>query len=106
MSGTTALNILWTSEGDSNMVARAVKVLTDSGETLVINAIQEIILAAGTYRTPALLEYSGVGNSRSAPHFFYFELIETGQSHLHVFRILSKYGINTMIDLPGVGENL
>lgn len=49
------------------MVASAVQVLTDSGETLVINATQEIILAAGTYRTPALLEYSGVGNSRSAP---------------------------------------
>lgn len=53
------------------MVASAVKVLTDSGETLVINATQEIILAAGTYRTPALLEYSGVGNPRSVlllPH--------------------------------------
>lgn len=54
------------------MVASAVKVLTDSGETLVINATQEIILAAGTYRTPALLEYSGVGNSRSAPLFLSF----------------------------------
>lgn len=56
------------------MVASAVKVVTGSGETLVINATQEIILAAGTYRTPALLEYSGVGNSRSAPLLFYFEL--------------------------------
>lgn len=55
------------------MVASAVKVLTDSGETLVINATQEIILAAGTYRTPALLEYSGVGNSRSAPLFLSFD---------------------------------
>lgn len=88
------------------MIAGAVKVLTDSGETLVINATQEIILAAGTYRTPALLEYSGVGNSRSAPPLIHSELTEIGHLHLHVFRILSKYGINTMIDLPGVGENL
>lgn len=88
------------------MVTSAVKVLTDSGETLVINATQEIILAAGTYRTPALLEYSGVGNSRSAPLLFYIEMANVGQLRLQVFRILSKYGINTMIDLPGVGENL
>lgn len=54
------------------MVASAVKILTESGENLVINATQEIILAAGTYRTPALLEYSGVGNSRSATLLSYF----------------------------------
>lgn len=64
MSGSTALRLLWTSEGDDIMVASAVHVLTDSGETLIINAAREIILAAGTYRTPAILEYSGVGNSR------------------------------------------
>lgn len=88
------------------MVASAVKVLTDFGETLVINATQEIILAAGTYRTPALLEYSGVGNSRSAPLLLHSELMEIGHLHLTSFRILSKYGINTTIDLLGVGENL
>lgn len=64
MSGTTALNLLWASEADDIIIATAVQVLTDSGETLVINATKEIILAAGTYRTPALLEYSGVGNPR------------------------------------------
>ena len=64
MSGTTALKLLWASLEDDNVIAGAVQVLTDSGETVVINASQEIILAAGTYRTPALLEYSGVGNSR------------------------------------------
>lgn len=71
MSGTTALNLLWAPGGDDDVVASAVQVVTDSGETLVINATQEIILAAGTYRTPALLEYSGVGNPRSAPLFLH-----------------------------------
>lgn len=52
------------------MVASGVQVLTDSGENLVLDATQEVILAAGTYRTPALLEYSGVGNPRSAPSSF------------------------------------
>lgn len=72
MSGTTALNLLWASGEDDNVVASGVQVLTESGETLMINATQEIILAAGTYRTPALLEYSGVGNPKSAPLFFHF----------------------------------
>lgn len=57
------------------MTASAVQVLTDSGETLVINATREIILAAGTYRNPALLEYFGVGNPKSVPHFLYFDLV-------------------------------
>lgn len=66
LSETTALRLLWASGGDETMAASAVQVVTDAGEFLVINVTQEIILAAGTYRTPALLEYSGVGNPRSA----------------------------------------
>lgn len=82
MSGTTALNLLWASGEDDHVVASGVQVLTESGETLVINATQEIILAAGTYRTPALLEYSGVGNPKSAPLFFHFGEMEViGRSY-------------------------
>lgn len=80
MPGTTALNLLWESGEDGDVVASAVQVVTDSGETLVINATQEIILAAGTYRTPALLEYSGVGNPRSAPLFFHLGMVKIGRS--------------------------
>lgn len=80
MTGTTALNLLWASAEDNNAIASAVQVVTDSGEALVINATQEIILAAGTYRTPALLEYSGVGNPRSAL-FFHFGVRDRGRSN-------------------------
>lgn len=78
MSGTTALNLLWTSGADGDVIASAVQVLTDSGEKLVINATKEIILAAGTYRTPAILEYSGVGNPRSVPPVLVFRKIKVG----------------------------
>lgn len=65
MPGTTALRILWSTKRDGNAVANAVQVLTDSGETLTINATKEVAVACGSYRTPSFLEYSGVGNPRS-----------------------------------------
>ena len=43
----------------------------------------EVIMSAGTVRTPQLLELSGIGNKD----------------------ILNQYGINVLLDLPGVGTN-
>ncbi|KAI1328714.1 glucose oxidase [Xylariaceae sp. FL0255] len=43
-----------------------------------------VILSAGTFRTPLILERSGVGNPR----------------------LLEEMGIEVVVDLPGVGENL
>jgi len=55
------------------------------GVTSVARNIQkDVILAAGSFQTPQILELSGVGNPD----------------------VLGKYGIETLIDLPGVGENL
>jgi choline dehydrogenase-like flavoprotein len=50
----------------------------------VINATQEVILSAGSFLSPGLLEMSGIGNKT----------------------ILAAAGIEQIIDLPGVGENL
>ena len=50
----------------------------------VIKASKEVILSAGVFLSPALLERSGIGNSS----------------------ILDEGGIPTIVDLPGVGENL
>jgi choline dehydrogenase len=47
-------------------------------------ASREVILSCGTVNTPKLLELSGIGNPE----------------------ILSKYGIDIVHELPGVGENL
>lgn len=45
---------------------------------------KEVILSAGTFQTPQLLELSGVGNKT----------------------ILNTHGIESIVHLPGVGENL
>lgn len=47
-------------------------------------AKKEVILAAGVYNTPKLLELSGIGNST----------------------LLRQKGVPLVLDLPGVGENL
>lgn len=62
---------------------------TASGVTLedgtIIAATKEVILSAGTFQSPGLLELSGIGNSD----------------------VLSAAGVTEVIsDLPGVGENL
>ncbi|OSD07663.1 GMC oxidoreductase [Trametes coccinea BRFM310] len=54
------------------------------GRTYVANARKEVILSTGSIQTPQLLELSGIGNST----------------------ILKKHGIETLIDMPQVGENL
>ncbi|KAF8873116.1 alcohol oxidase [Infundibulicybe gibba] len=64
--------------------ALGVEFLKD-GTTISITGVKnDVILSAGTFQTPQLLELSGIGNSE----------------------ILSKYNISPIIELPGVGENL
>ncbi|KAF8604819.1 alcohol oxidase [Ceratobasidium sp. AG-I] len=65
--------------------------ITATGVTFVSNstnfsvtARKEVILSAGSFQSPQLLELSGIGNST----------------------ILKQYGITPLVDLPGVGENL
>ncbi|CAE6537230.1 unnamed protein product [Rhizoctonia solani] len=65
-----------------NQVATGVSFVHGS-QTYTVKAKKEVILSAGTFQSPHLLELSGIGNST----------------------ILQQYGIKTLIDLPGVGEN-
>ncbi|KAK8214378.1 alcohol oxidase [Phyllosticta capitalensis] len=62
--------------------------LVASGVTLadgtVVKARKEVVLSAGSLKSPQILESSGIGNSS----------------------ILSGAGIQTLLDLPGVGQNL
>ncbi|KAK0433353.1 alcohol oxidase [Armillaria borealis] len=54
------------------------------GVKSTVNVKKEVLLSAGSLHTPQLLELSGVGSPK----------------------ILAPLGIDTIIDLPGVGENL
>ncbi|KAF8064007.1 GMC oxidoreductase [Lyophyllum atratum] len=54
------------------------------GSKYIVNAQKEVILSAGAAKSPQILELSGIGRHE----------------------VLSKIGIDTKINLPGVGENL
>ena len=82
---TTVTNIVW-AQGTSggNITASGVQATNNAGVTTIYQANHEVILAAGTLKTPQVLELSGVGNPT----------------------ILNKYNIPVKVSLPGVGENL
>lgn len=54
-----------------------------SRDTIIATAKEFVVLSAGSFGTPAILERSGIGS---------------GDLH-------KKLGIQTIVDLPGVGEN-
>lgn len=94
MMGTTALRLLWdlsdSSGGDA--IANAVEVLLPSGERSVINATSEIIVSCGTYRSPALLEHSGVGNPSSVPQVTPSSTLNMLTALQNSFQVWNRYG--------------
>ncbi|KAI0036385.1 alcohol oxidase [Vararia minispora EC-137] len=68
--------------GAEDLVATGVE-FTVGQERLHIDA-SEVILSAGAFYTPAILEWSGIGNAK----------------------LLRAAGIAPLLDLPGVGENM
>ncbi|KAL7806624.1 glucose oxidase [Trichoderma gracile] len=80
----TASRILWKNDKDRAPEASGVEYLAPDGSIKTVNARKEVILSAGALRTPLILELSGVGNPS----------------------ILNSLGIGTVVDSPGVGENL
>ncbi|TVY43942.1 Glucose oxidase [Lachnellula occidentalis] len=80
---TTATKVVWASN-DGDATADGVEVTFLNGTVSTINARREVILSAGSLRSSAVLELSGIGNPN----------------------ILDKFGISSKIVLPGVGENL
>lgn len=84
LAETSCLRITWQdgSSGDA-IKASGVEVANSNNQTSIA-ARKEVILSAGVYRSPTILEFSGVGNKN----------------------LLANYSIESRIDLPGVGENL
>ncbi|KAK7032148.1 hypothetical protein VNI00_013322 [Paramarasmius palmivorus] len=80
----TVTRIIWSETSDnSSLTAAGVEYVLD-GETFVAEVDGEVLLAAGTIGSPKILELSGVGNST----------------------ILESAGVEAVLDLPTVGENL
>ncbi|KAJ5885373.1 hypothetical protein N7495_009883 [Penicillium taxi] len=75
--------ILIEKEDGKDAVVKGVVFTGKDGVARTVAAKHEVVMAAGALKTPQLLEISGIGNST----------------------ILREHGIETIIDLPGVGEN-
>ncbi|KZM27094.1 Choline dehydrogenase [Ascochyta rabiei] len=81
----TASHILWTDLDDaSDRTASGVQIVRSDGTMRTLQAIEEVIVAAGSIRSPAILELSGIGNPS----------------------VLRSLGIETVVALPSVGSNL
>ena len=85
VSNATAEKVLLSNQGQGNQPVKATGVLyRHNGELKEVACSKEVVVAAGALQSPKVLELSGIGDSE----------------------LLKQYGIDTIIDLPGVGENL
>jgi choline dehydrogenase-like flavoprotein len=80
---TLVQKIILEKNGD-DVIASGVRFSLQSGEEITVMASKEVILCAGAFHSPAILELSGIGNPK----------------------LLQKYGIPIVVDNPNVGENL
>ncbi|KIK54689.1 hypothetical protein GYMLUDRAFT_249399 [Collybiopsis luxurians FD-317 M1] len=80
--GASATKVLFT-KTKVGLTATQVEFVVNS-TTYKVNAKRDIVLSAGTFKTPQILELSGIGNAT----------------------LLQSLNIQPLINLPGVGENL
>ncbi|TDL15528.1 alcohol oxidase [Rickenella mellea] len=84
-SQVTKINLLSGASSSGNIRASGVQyIVNNATQNVNVTTTGNVILTAGTYQTPKLLELSGIGNST----------------------VLKKFSITPRVDLPGVGENL
>ncbi|VUC25640.1 unnamed protein product [Clonostachys rosea] len=76
--------VLFDRDSNGELSATGVQILKQDGRTEIIRAKKEVILTAGAFCSPALLNRSGIG----APEE------------------LKSLGVETLVPLPGVGKNL
>ncbi|KAJ7212841.1 hypothetical protein C8J57DRAFT_1538966 [Mycena rebaudengoi] len=83
MINATVSRILWGKSKNGKAVATGVEYINAAGEKLTVSG-DRVVLSAGVFGTPQVLELSGIGNPQ----------------------IINPLGISTVVDLPAVGENL
>ncbi len=98
--------ILWDTNSTTNGTsakAVAVEYVASNGTTLQASVEREVIVSAGTIGSPKVLELSGVGNAT-----YVLRLIFTGQcvDLTMACRILTAAGVQPVVNLSTVGENL
>ena len=79
----TGSRVTW-KHGDSEPSVESVEYVARDNTTVVLKVKKEAIFSAGALRTPLLLELSGVGDAG----------------------LLNDLGIETVVNLPAVGENM
>ncbi|KAF8522753.1 alcohol oxidase [Hysterangium stoloniferum] len=80
----TVSRIIWSNTTNGGQIVAQGVEYVQNGHTVSISAEKEVIVSAGTIGTPKVLELSGIGNST----------------------ILKAAGVEPVLDLPSVGENL
>lgn len=83
VTGAHVEKILFDNQGEGGVRATGVQYRHD-GIMQTVSATKEVVLAAGAFQSPKILELSGIGDAQ----------------------LLAKHGIELIRDLPGVGENL
>lgn len=95
----TKINLQLDAKTNKQLVTGVQFVSGSKGYT--VNATREVILSAGVYQSPQLLELSGM-----SPILCTTSAVLTVNPGIGNKKILDNVGIKTLIDLPSVGENL
>lgn len=84
VTGAHVDRVLMRADGDGGLRAVGVRAVLGDGSVLEAGAAREVVVSGGAYCSPNLLNRSGIG--------------ARGE--------LETHGIETLVDLPGVGKNL
>ncbi|KAF8574747.1 GMC oxidoreductase [Ramaria rubella] len=84
VTGAHVIRIILERDTKEGILSAAGVEFVKDGQNYTATANREVILSAGSLQTPQLLELSGIGRKD----------------------VLSQFGIQQVVDLPGVGENL